>query len=135
MDFETSEEQRMLRRTIRKFTDQEISPRAMEMETLGKLPDDLIKKMAYLGLLGMNLPEAYGGSLSTSLECVLAIEQLSHSGTGAWWLAAFGNSIPETVFRFGTEQQKARSFLPPVPEMSTPVFSSPKPTRAPIRTG
>ena len=112
MDFEPSEEQRMLKRTIRKFTDQEISPHAMEMETLGKLPDELIKKMAALGLLGMNLPEAYGGSLSTCLECVLAIEQLSYSGTGAWWLAAFGNSIPETVFRFGTDHQKER-YLPP----------------------
>lgn len=61
----------------------------------------------------MNLPEEYGGSGSSSLDCVLAIEQIGYSGTGAWWLVAFNNSIPESVLEFGTEEQKQR-YLPPV---------------------
>ena len=58
------------------------------------LPDDLIKKMAQLKLLGMTFPVEYGGSNAGSLDCILAIEELSYSGTGAWWLLAFCNSIP-----------------------------------------
>lgn len=111
MDFTLSKEQKMLTDSVREFTEREVTPRAIEMEQSGKLPDDLIQKMASIGLLGMNLPETYGGNHATSIDCVLAIERLSYSGTGAWWLAAFCNSIPESISLFGTEDQKAR-YLP-----------------------
>lgn len=97
----------------RKFTANEISPRAEEIESSGRLPDDLIRKMSQIGLLGMNLPEGYGGADATSLDCALAIEKIASSGTGAWWLPAFCNSIPECIHRFGTDRQK-KVYLPPI---------------------
>lgn len=111
MDFTLSKTQKLLTDSVREFTEREVTPRAGKMERSGALPDDLIHKMAHMGLLGMNLPERYGGSQATSLDCVLAIEQLSYSGTGAWWLAAFCNSIPESILLFGTDDQKA-CYLP-----------------------
>ena len=113
MDFDLTEEQQLFQKTVRDFTEREINPRARQMDREGKLPDDLIKKMAELKLLGMTLPVEYGGIGAGSLDCILAIEQISYSGTGAWWLLAFCNSIPETIFKFGTEDQK-ESYLPPV---------------------
>ncbi|HSW38695.1 MAG TPA: acyl-CoA dehydrogenase family protein [Acidobacteriota bacterium] len=113
MDFDLTEEQRLLCQTVAAFTKQEIDPFAERIDRENRLPDGLIKKMAGLRLSGMILPEAYGGAGAGSLDCVLAIEQLSRSGTGAWWLAAFNNSIPESILRFGTERQRLM-YLPPV---------------------
>jgi alkylation response protein AidB-like acyl-CoA dehydrogenase len=115
MNFDLTEEQQLLQRTIREFNRQKIEPRAKEIDSENRLPDDLIGKMAELRLLGMTLSEEYGGAGLGSLDCILAIEQLSYSGTGAWWLAAFNNSIPESILKFGAEEQKRR-YLPPVCE-------------------
>ena len=113
MNFDLTEEQRLLQRTVKEFTLQEIDPVAGDIDKQNRIPDDLIKKLADLKLLGMTLPEEYGGAGSGCLDALIAIEQLSYSGTGAWWLAAFNNSIPESVLAFGTEEQK-RKYLPPV---------------------
>jgi butyryl-CoA dehydrogenase len=113
MNFDLTEEQKILQNTVREFTKREIEPVAQNTDRENKLPDDLIGKMADLRLLGMTLPQEYGGSGFGTLDCVLAVEQISHSGTGAWWLVAFSNSIPESVLDFGTQEQKGK-YLPPV---------------------
>jgi alkylation response protein AidB-like acyl-CoA dehydrogenase len=113
MNFDLTEEQKLLQKTVLEFTRREIEPVAKDIDRENKAPDDLIKRLADLKLLGMTLPEEFGGSGSGSLNCVLAVEQISYSGTGAWWLLAFNNSIPESVLRFGTAEQK-RKYLPPV---------------------
>ncbi|NLT66656.1 MAG: hypothetical protein GXX84_08645 [Acidobacteria bacterium] len=113
MDFDLSEEQRLLQKSIRDFTRQEIEPAASEIDRSGRLPDHLIRKMADLRLFGMTLPVEYGGSGACALDCMLAIEQVAYSGTGAWWLLAFNNSIPECILKFGTSAQKEK-YLPRV---------------------
>jgi alkylation response protein AidB-like acyl-CoA dehydrogenase len=113
MNFDLTAEQKLLQKTVQDFSRQEIEPFAEEIDRQNRVPDDLIKKMAAMKLLGMTLPEEYGGADLGALDCVLAIEQLSDSGTGAWWLAGFNNSIPKSVLEFGTEEQK-RKYLPPV---------------------
>jgi alkylation response protein AidB-like acyl-CoA dehydrogenase len=113
MNFDLTEEQKLLQKTVREFTRLEIEPAAKKIDQESRLPDGLIKKFADLKLLGMALPEEYGGAGLCSLDCLLAIEQISYSGTGVWWLAGFNNSIPGSVLTFGTEAQK-RKYLPPV---------------------
>ena len=113
MNFDLTDEQKLLKKTVREFARQEIDPVAEEIDRQNRVPDALIKKMADLKLLGMTVPEESGGAGMSTLDCVLAIEQLSDSGTGAWWLAGFNNSIPKAVFEFGTAEQKRR-YLPPV---------------------
>lgn len=117
MNFNLTEEQLLLQKTVNEFTEREIEPRAQEIDREGRLPDDLIKKMAELKLMGMTLPTEYGGTGAGAVDCVLAIEQVSYSGCGAWWLIAFTNSIPGSIFKFGTEEQK-RKYLWPVCEGS-----------------
>ncbi|MFW9935836.1 MAG: acyl-CoA dehydrogenase family protein, partial [Candidatus Thorarchaeota archaeon] len=61
MDFEFSQEEQMFRETVRDFAQKEIRPYTREMDETGKMPKGLIKKMADLGLLGITIPEKYGG--------------------------------------------------------------------------
>ena len=62
MDFTFTEEQIMLRETVKKFTENEIKPRAREIDEKGKIPRELIDQIAELGFLGISIPEEYGGS-------------------------------------------------------------------------
>ena len=100
MDFNLNNEQLLLQKTIKEFTHREIEPAAFEIDRTGKLPDDLINKMSQLNLQGMTIPQEYGGSGASFIDCILAIEQISYSGTGAWWLIAFTNSIPSSSAAF-----------------------------------
>ncbi len=108
MDFILSEQQKILQSMVKDFTQKEVEPRWREMEETRRIPDDLLKKFSQIGLLGMTAPEEYGGRELSSFSHLLAIEQLAYAGTPAWWLAAFNNSLPETICKFGTPEQKER---------------------------
>ncbi len=112
MNFNLTEGQIILQKMVKDFTANDIEPMAAQIDRDGRLPDDLIKKLAALGLLGMTIPKKYGGSDAGSLNCILAIEQLAYSGTGAWWLVAFNNSIPESIARFGSKKLKQTCLKP-----------------------
>ncbi|MFC1953188.1 acyl-CoA dehydrogenase family protein [Chloroflexota bacterium] len=111
MDFNLTEEQLSIQKMAKTFNRQEIEPVADRLDSEGRLPDDLIMKYARNGLLGMTIPKIYGGSEAGHLACILTIEQLAYSGTGAWWLVGFNNSIPESIVRFGSESIK-EEYLP-----------------------
>jgi len=112
MDFNLTEDQQMLQTMVREFTEREIEPIADQLDREGRLPDDLIKKFAEIGLLGMTVPKKYGGTEAGNLSCLLAIEQLAYSGTGAWWLVGFNNSVPESIAHFGSEEIKEKYLRP-----------------------
>ena len=112
MDFNLTEGQLAIQRLAREFTKQEIEPIADQLDREGRVPDDLIKKCAQIGLLGMTVPQKYGGTGVGNLSCILAIEQLAYSGTGAWWLVGFNNSIPQSIARFGSEEIKGKYLRP-----------------------
>ncbi|MGB2814396.1 MAG: acyl-CoA dehydrogenase family protein, partial [Dehalococcoidales bacterium] len=112
MDFNLTEDQLMLQTTVREFTEREIEPIAAQLDREGKLPDDLIKKMAGIGLLGMTIPRQYGGTEVGNVNCALACEQVAYSGTGAWWLVGFQNSISECIAHFGSEELKQKYIRP-----------------------
>jgi len=111
MNFNLTEEQLAIQKMARDFNLQEIEPVAVSLDKDGCLPDDLISKYAQNGLLGMTVPKKYGGNEAGNLGCILAIEQLAYSGTGAWWLVGFNNSIPESIAHFGSEDIKGK-YLP-----------------------
>ena len=112
MDFNLTEDQLLLQNTIRDFTKSEVEPVAEQIDYNGRLPDDMIKKLAGLGLLGMSVPVQYGGSAAGMVNSILAIEQLAYSGTGVWWIAAFNNSIPDSIAQFGSEKLKQNVLRP-----------------------
>ena len=112
MDFNLTEEQVLLQETAKAFNEREIEPIAEQIDEECKLPDNLIMKMAKIGLLGMTIEEQYGGTGIGHLNCALACERISYSGTGAWWLVGFNNSIPACIAKFGSEEIKERYLRP-----------------------
>lgn len=111
MNFNFTESHLALKKAIAHFRENELEAQPKYLDSSEKLPDELIRKFANLGLLGMVLPEKYCGGNMDNLSCVIAIEQLAYSGTGSWWLVAFNNSIPESIYHFGSEEQREK-YLP-----------------------
>jgi alkylation response protein AidB-like acyl-CoA dehydrogenase len=111
MDFNYTTSQQALIKLVTDFTRREIEPVAVELDKAKTLPDIIIGKLATLGLLGMTVPAKYGGSDMDNLSCIMVLEQLAYSGTAVWWLVAFNNSIPGTIYHFGSEKQHSK-YLP-----------------------
>ena len=112
MDFTLSRPQQMLRDMAREFAERELHPREDEFaEVEGEWPHDVWKQMAELGLIGLMIPEEYGGSGIGHLARILAIEQISQISPG-WGsnLRGFG-LVPILILGYGTEEQK-KKFLP-----------------------
>ncbi|OGO30240.1 MAG: acyl-CoA dehydrogenase [Chloroflexi bacterium RBG_16_56_11] len=113
MDFELSEEQAMLRATVRDFADKELAPVAASLDRTAEYPAAEVKKMASLGLFGLTIPEKYGGSGKGLLDFCIVVEELACAS------AALDNYLRVSlslgigpVVEYGTDAQK-RKYLPP----------------------
>ncbi len=114
MDYELSDEQKMIRETVREFAEREIRPVAKDLDEKGEFSYDLTKKMGELGLFGMYLPEKYGGQAMDTLSYIIAVEELARiDGSQAATLAAQNSLGIGPIFYYGTEEQKMK-FLPPL---------------------
>jgi alkylation response protein AidB-like acyl-CoA dehydrogenase len=101
VDFTLTPTQRDLAERARAFSLAEIEPHAAAMDREGRIPDDLLFKLGTAGFLGLAVPPAFGGTGEGHLAAALVVEQLAASGAGAWWLAAFNNSIGATIADHG----------------------------------
>ncbi len=110
MDFQLSEEQRMLQETVREFADRECQPRAAIWDREARIPDDrVLAQIVEMGLLGMCLPQAYGGGGQELLSAVLCIEQLARISSLCAASVFESNLGPVRVIeKFGTEEQRRR---------------------------
>lgn len=113
MDFELTEEMKMLKDMAYKFAVNELAPIAKECDSQEKYTRDIVKKAAEIGLVGAWVPEAYGGAGVGSLGVSVITEQLSRVDMGTGLnivVACFGT---EAIYGFGTEEQK-KTYIPPV---------------------
>jgi len=112
MDLELNAEQQMMRKMVRDFAEKEIRPIAKEIDASGQFPWEVIRKMAGLGLLGLPIPEQYGGSGADTLSYAIAVEEVSRvSGSIGITLAAHTSLGLYPLYRFGSEEQKQK-YLP-----------------------
>ncbi|OYV88870.1 MAG: hypothetical protein B7Z68_12685 [Acidobacteria bacterium 21-70-11] len=81
MDFEFSEQQRMVRDMVRAFAAERLRPGAGARDASGEFPADIFRELGELGLLGMMTPEAYGGAGTETLAYLLAVEEIAHFGS------------------------------------------------------
>ncbi len=79
MDFSFTEEQEMIRKSVREWGEKEVVPKVAEMDEKGRIPDELIKGMANLGILGMSLPSEYGGSEADPVTAGVVAEELGRA--------------------------------------------------------
>jgi butyryl-CoA dehydrogenase len=113
MDFDLSEEHRLLRQTLRDFVAKEVAPRARQIDESGEYPWDTLHAMARMGFLGLNIPEEYGGAGADSLSAAILLEEIGRGcgSTGLIVAAHLGlGSAP--LLLFGTEAQKKRWLVP-----------------------
>jgi len=112
MNFDLTEEQNLIRETVRDFSVREIKPLAHDLDENSEFSFDLTKQMGELGLFGMNLPEKYGGQGLDTLSYIIAVEELARiDGSQAATLAAHNSLGIFPLYAYGTEEQKMK-YLP-----------------------
>jgi isovaleryl-CoA dehydrogenase len=112
MDFELTEEQKMLKVTVARFVDNDVIPLAAEIDEEERFPEENFRAMAEMGLFGITIPEEYGGSGSDFLSCVLVMEELARGCVStANTYGSHAILCTENIFRNGNEEQR-RSYLP-----------------------
>jgi len=112
MDFDLNDEQQMIRKMVREFAEKELAPHAEEVDAKGQFPWEAIRKMGELGLLGLNVPEAYGGAGADMVSYTLAIEEIARAcGSTALTVAAHALCTTPLAL-FGNEEQKRKYLVP-----------------------
>ena len=108
MDFELSDEQRLLRDTVRDFARQEVAPVAEELDRTKAFPYEIVAKMGELGLMGIPFPEEYGGGGADTLAYVLAVEELARIDSSVCiTLAAHTSLGTMPIHLWGTDEQRS----------------------------
>lgn len=107
MDFDLTEEQRLVRDTARDFAAREIAPKAAEIDKSGRWPAEIVAKMGELGFLGMAIPEEYGGAGMDNLSYALVMEEISAACASCGVIMSVNNSLfCDPIYKFGTDAQK-----------------------------
>ncbi|HKQ60735.1 MAG TPA: acyl-CoA dehydrogenase family protein [Candidatus Polarisedimenticolaceae bacterium] len=113
MDFELTEDQQLLRRTVRQFAESEIAPHVMRYDESQEFPREILAKAGELGLLGILFPEQYGGAGLGYVEYALVVEELSRvDGSIGISVAAHNGLCSNHIYRFGNEEQRRRFLTP-----------------------
>src|SRR3954469_7116456 len=107
MDVRLTEEQELLRRTVREFAEAEIRPHVMEWDEAQQFSPDLLPKLAALGLTGIQFPEDYGGAGMSALDYCICIEEIARVCPSiALSVAAHNGLCTSHIFSFGNDEQK-----------------------------
>jgi alkylation response protein AidB-like acyl-CoA dehydrogenase len=112
MDFDFDEPHRLLRQSVREFARVEIAPNAQRWDREERFPTELVPKLAGMGLLGIRIPEEYGGSGMDTLAYALCVEEIARvDGSTALTVASHNGLGTGHLLAFGSEEQKRR-YLP-----------------------
>ena len=113
MNFALTEEQELLRKSVREFAEAEVHPLAKELDETGRFPRELFKKAAALGLTGVAVPEAEGGAGFDHIAYTIVIEEISRCCASTGVILSVQNSLYcGPLHRHGTEEQKTKFLLP-----------------------
>lgn len=113
MDFELTEEQRMVQASVREFVAGEIAPRAHEYDEQSRFPREQLRGLAELGLLGMIIPEEWGGAGFDAVAYAVALEEIARADASICVIVGVTNSVCcYPILSFGTEEQKRKYLVP-----------------------
>jgi alkylation response protein AidB-like acyl-CoA dehydrogenase len=112
VNFELSEEHELIRRTVREFAEERIAPVAEELDREHRFPYDLVRELAEVGLMGIPVPEEYGGAGADTVSYAIAVEELTRVDSSvAITVAAHTSLGTMPILLFGSDEQK-REWLP-----------------------
>jgi len=107
MNFEFTETHQLIRETARKFAEERLASSSIERDEREEFPHELVKEMGELGLMGMMVPEEWGGSGLDTLSYVIAVQELSRVDASCGVIMSVNNSLVcYGINKFGTEEQK-----------------------------
>jgi butyryl-CoA dehydrogenase len=113
VDIELTDEQRMVQAVAREFAEKEVRPIAEAIDHEARFPRETVARMGELGLMGIAIPEAHGGSGGDTVACALALEEVARACASHAVIMSVNNSLYcDPVHQFGTEEQRRR-FLGP----------------------
>jgi butyryl-CoA dehydrogenase len=113
MDLGLSPRQEMFRNMVRDFAEKEVAPRAAVVDAEARFPAETIRMMGELGLMGVTIPEEYGGAGADSICYVIAIEEISRACASTGVIMSINNSLVcDLIHKFGDEGQKRRFLIP-----------------------
>jgi len=108
-----TEEQKLLQQTVRDFSQKVIAPGARERDSKGEFPRELFKEMARMGIMGMLIPEEYGGAGLNYISYSIVLEELARvDGSVALSVSAHNSLCTNHIYSFGTEEQRKRFVAP-----------------------
>ncbi len=109
MSLQLSREHEELRRAVRDFATREILPVAAHFDETGEFPYDVVKKMGLMGLMGIEVPEEYGGAGMDTIAYVLTMEEVARADAATSTIVSVNNSLVcHGLYKFGTEEQKQK---------------------------
>jgi alkylation response protein AidB-like acyl-CoA dehydrogenase len=112
MNFDLSDDHRLIQETVREFARAEVAPAAAELDRTKRFPYEIVRKLGDLGLMGIPFPEDYGGGGGDSLAYALAVEELTRADSSvAITMCAHTSLGTQPIYLFGSEEQK-RELLP-----------------------
>src|ERR671930_1631868 len=112
MDFALSDDQREIQALAREVAKEKIEPHAAEWDREHRFPRELFERLAELGLMGVCVPEEYGGAGADFVSYILVLEELSRADAGVGvTVGVHTSAVTLPILRFGTEEQRAR-FVP-----------------------
>jgi len=112
MDFKLSEQESMIQSMARDFAERSVRPAAMEIDRKCEFPFKLAKEMGSMGYFGLPYPADYGGTGAGYIGYVLVIEQLCRASMVAGAIIGINSLAEESIFRYGSEEQKQRFLVP-----------------------
>src|SRR5919202_1811779 len=114
MNFDLAPEHELVRSTVRDFARERVAPVAEELDRESRFPYELVSELAELGLMGMTIPEEYGGAGTDTLSYAIAIEELTRVDSSVAITVAAHHSLGTLpIYYFGNKEQK-REWLPPL---------------------
>src|SRR4029077_3873545 len=112
VNLDLTPEHELLRRTVREFAEQRVAPVAAELDRDHRFPYELVAELAELGLMGMTIPEEYGGAGTDTVSYAIAVEELTRIDSSVAITVAAHHSLGTLpIYYFGSEEQK-REWLP-----------------------
>src|SRR5579859_1246701 len=104
INLQLTPEHEELRRAVREFARKEIMPVAAHFDETGEFPYDIVKKMGQMGLMGIEVPEEYGGAGMDTIAYVLTMEEIAKADAATSTIVSVNNSLVcHGLFKFGTE--------------------------------
>ena len=113
MQFELTEEQQLIQNTARGFAKREVAPKAAKIDAEHRFPDEIVRQMAEIGLMGVAIPESYGGAGLDTVSYVVAMEEIATACASTAVIMSVNNSLVcDPLFKWGTDAQRKEWLVP-----------------------